>query len=64
MLSHLWISNMQFLAQDEARLLQKKPDRQIADKPMRRLYDAPGHRFERGEADSVSQAIEFALQLG
>ena len=30
----------------------------------RRLYDAPGHRFERGEGDSLSQVIEFALQLG
>jgi hypothetical protein len=131
LLSHQWISYMQFLARDEARLLQKKLDRQIADKPRpklvlycesgnrdyskaantitasirkfsevnllflfcitgdgwsegnatderwrryrlwraangdeRRLYDAPGHRFERGEGDSLSQVIEFALQLG
>jgi hypothetical protein len=35
-----------------------------ANGDQRRLYDAPGHRFERGEGDSVSQVIEFALQLG
>ena len=36
----------------------------VANGDQRRLYDAPGHRFERGEGDSVSQVIEFALQLG
>jgi hypothetical protein len=30
----------------------------------RRLYDAPGHRFEPHEAEQLSQAIQFALQLG
>ena len=122
---------MQFLARDEAKVLQKKLDRQIADKPkpklvlyyesgdrdyskaangitasigeyskasllylfcvtgdgwsegnanderwrryrlwraahgdQRRLYDAPGHRFERGEADELSKVIAFALHLG
>jgi hypothetical protein len=122
---------MQFLARDEARLLQKKVDRQIAEKPrprlvlyyesgnrdyskaadtitvsigkftkvillflfcitgdgwsegnsrderwqryrlwraangdQRRLYDAPGHQFERGEGDNLSKLVAFALQLG
>ena len=122
---------MQFLANDEARFLQKKLDRQIADKPkpklvlyyesakrdyceaanlitasigeftevtllflfcatgdgwsegnargerwrryrlwrdahgdQSRLYDAPGHRFERGEKDDLSKVIAFALHLG
>jgi hypothetical protein len=30
----------------------------------RRLYDAPGHQFEPGEAEELSKVIEFALQLG
>ena len=30
----------------------------------RRLYDAPGHRFEPHEAEHLSEAIEFALRLG
>ena len=30
----------------------------------RRAYDAPGHQFEPHEAEQLSQAIEFALQLG
>ncbi len=30
----------------------------------RRLYDAPGHRFEAQEAAQLSRTIEFALQLG
>ena len=122
---------MQFLARDEARLLQKKLDRQIADKPkprlvlyyksanrdyskaanvitasigefsevillflfcltgdgwsegnarderwrryrlwraangdLGRLYDAPGHRFERGEGGNLSKVTAFALHLG
>jgi len=122
---------MQFLARDEAGFLQKKLDRQIADKPKpklvlyyesgnrdyskaanaitasigdftnvtllylfcvtgdgwsegnasderwrryrlwraangdyRRLYEAPGHWFERGEAGDLSKVIAFALHLG
>jgi hypothetical protein len=31
---------------------------------MRRLHDAPGHQFEPHEAEHLSQAIEFAFQLG
>jgi hypothetical protein len=120
----------QFLARDEARSLQKKLDRQIADKPMpklvlyyesgnrdyfkaanaiaasigdftnvtllylfcvtgdgwsegnasderwrryrlwraangdqRRLYDAPGHRFERGEGDDLSKVLALPFTL-
>ena len=30
----------------------------------RRLYDAPGHRFEAHEAGHLSDTIAFALQLG
>jgi len=30
----------------------------------RRLYDAPGHLFTRGEVDQFSRVIEFALILG
>src|SRR5262249_52168974 len=30
----------------------------------RRLYEVPGHRFARGEADLLSDAIAFALELG
>jgi hypothetical protein len=30
----------------------------------RRLYDAPGHQFDPHEAEQLSKAIEFALQLG
>jgi hypothetical protein len=30
----------------------------------RRLYDAPGHQFERGEGDDLSKVIAFALHLG
>ena len=30
----------------------------------RRLYDAPGHRFECDEGDSFSEALGFALRLG
>jgi len=30
----------------------------------RRLYDAPGHRFEADEAEQLSNAIAFALELG
>jgi hypothetical protein len=30
----------------------------------RRLYDAPGHRFERGDTQQLSKAIEFSLRLG
>jgi hypothetical protein len=30
----------------------------------RRLYDAPGHRFEPHEARLLSNVIEFSLQLG
>jgi hypothetical protein len=30
----------------------------------RRLYDAPGHRFEPHEAERLSEVINFALQLG
>ena len=30
----------------------------------RRLYDAPGHRFEAHEAAHLSSTIAFALQLG
>jgi hypothetical protein len=35
-----------------------------ANNEHRRLYDAPGHHFEPHEAEQLSQAIEFALQLG
>jgi hypothetical protein len=31
---------------------------------VRRLYDAPGHLIERGEAEQLSRVIEFALVLG
>jgi hypothetical protein len=30
----------------------------------RRLYKVPGHRFARGEAELLSNAIVFALELG
>ena len=30
----------------------------------RRLYNAPGHLFERGEGNDLSQVIAFALHLG
>jgi hypothetical protein len=30
----------------------------------RRLYDAPGHRFESHEAEHLSKCIAFALELG
>jgi len=30
----------------------------------RRLYDAPGHRFETGEVEHLSSTIAFALELG
>jgi hypothetical protein len=30
----------------------------------RRLYEAPGHRFEPHEIGQLSKAIEFALELG
>ncbi len=30
----------------------------------RRLYDAPGHLIERGDAEQLSRVIEFALDLG
>jgi len=30
----------------------------------RRLYEVPGHRLARGEAELLSNAIAFALQLG
>lgn len=30
----------------------------------RRLYDAPGQVFERGEADGLSRLLEFSLNLG
>lgn len=30
----------------------------------RRLYEAPGHQFESHEAEKLSKAIAFALQLG
>jgi len=29
-----------------------------------RLYDAPGHRFDAGEAERLSEVIAFALTLG
>ena len=30
----------------------------------RRLYDAPGHRFEAGETVQLASVIQFALRLG
>jgi hypothetical protein len=30
----------------------------------RRLYDAPGHRFDAGEASQLTRVIELALELG
>jgi hypothetical protein len=30
----------------------------------RRLYEAPGHRFEPGEVEQFSKTLEFSLQLG
>jgi len=35
-----------------------------ANKEDRRLYEAPGHRFESREVEQFSKTIEFALQLG
>jgi hypothetical protein len=35
-----------------------------ANSEHRRLSDAPGHEFEPHEAEQLSQAIQFALQLG
>jgi hypothetical protein len=30
----------------------------------RRLYEAPGHRFEANEVEQLSKTIEFSLELG
>src|SRR6202011_23737 len=30
----------------------------------RRLYEAPGHRFEPNEVELLSKTVEFALELG
>jgi hypothetical protein len=30
----------------------------------RRLYDAPGHRFEEEDVEQLAKTIEFALELG
>jgi hypothetical protein len=30
----------------------------------RRLYEAPGHRFEPDEVEQLSKTVEFALELG
>src|SRR5262245_34704477 len=50
---------MQFLARDEARFLQKKLDRQIADKPKPKLvlYYKSGKRDYSKEANAITTAI-------
>ena len=35
-----------------------------ANNEERRLYEAPGHRFEPRDVDQFSKTIEFALELG
>jgi hypothetical protein len=36
----------------------------VANNEDRRLYEAPGHRFEAHEVEQFSKAVEFALELG